>query len=76
VQPSLAISVRTAAPANQAEKEAQRSAEVWRELFNAEAVATRVIVLDSSDASGDLAPRQIWVPDSKTHVALEIMRKV
>jgi hypothetical protein len=49
---------------------------VWRELFNAEAVATRVIVLDSSDASGDLAPRQIWVPDSKTHVALEIMRKV
>jgi hypothetical protein len=51
-------------------------ADVWRELFNAEAVATRVIVLDSSDASGDLAPRQIWVPDSKTHVALEIMRKV
>jgi hypothetical protein len=21
-------------------------------------------------------PREIWVPDSKTHVALEIMRKI
>ena len=51
-------------------------AEVWRELFNAEAVATRVIVLDDGVNTGDFAPRQIWVPDSKTHVALEIMRKV
>lgn len=52
-------------------------ADVWRELFNAEAVATRVIVLDDGGGTvGDLAPRQIWVPDSKTHVALEIMRKV
>ena len=51
-------------------------ADVWRELFNAEAVATRVIVLGDPALAGDMTPRQIWVPDSKTHVALEIMRKV
>ena len=51
-------------------------ADVWRELFNAEAVATRVVILGDPATAGDMTPRQIWVPDSKTHVALEIMRKV
>ena len=51
-------------------------AEVWRELFNAEGVASRVVLVEDRGVSGDLAPRKIYVPDSKTHVALEIMRKV
>jgi len=51
-------------------------AEVWRELFNTEGVATRIIVRGDLRTAGDLTPRQIWVPDSKTHVALEIMRKI
>jgi hypothetical protein len=51
-------------------------AEVWRELFNAEAVATQVVVVGDPATAGDMTPRKIYVPDSKTHVALEIMRKI
>lgn len=51
-------------------------ADVWRELFNAEGVATRVVVAGDAKRAGDLTPRVIWVPDSKTHVALEVMRKI
>jgi hypothetical protein len=51
-------------------------AELWRELFNAEGVASRVIVVGDPKTASDLAPRKIYVPDSKTHVALEVMRKV
>jgi hypothetical protein len=51
-------------------------AEIWRELFNAEGVASRIVVAGDPRTAGDLTPRKIYVPDSKTHVALEIMRKV
>jgi hypothetical protein len=51
-------------------------AELWKELFDAEGVATRIVVVDDASGSGDLAPRKIYVPDSKTHVAAEIMRKI
>jgi hypothetical protein len=50
-------------------------AELWKELFDAEGVATRIVLAGESGA-GDLAPRKIFVPDSKTHVAAEIMRKI
>lgn len=51
-------------------------AELWRELFNAEGLATRVVVAgDPADVS-DMTPRKIFVPDSKTHVAAEILRKI
>jgi hypothetical protein len=51
-------------------------AELWRELFNAEGVATRIVnVGDAADVS-DMSPRVLYVPDSKTHVATEIMRKI
>lgn len=51
-------------------------AELWRELFNAEGLATRVVVAgDPADVS-DMTPRKIFVPDSKTHVAREILRKI
>ena len=51
-------------------------AELWQELFNAEAVATRVVIVGDPRAAGDLTPRKIFVPDSKTHVANEILRKI
>ena len=51
-------------------------AELWRELFDAEGVATRVVVVGNLEDSTDLTPRLIYVPDSKTHVAEEIMRKI
>jgi hypothetical protein len=51
------------------------AAEVWKELFDAEGVSNRVVPPLQSPAAMS-APREIWVPDSKTHVALEIMRKI
>jgi hypothetical protein len=49
-------------------------AEAWKELFNAEAVAVRIV--PPLGIGPDWAPREIWVPDSKTHVAHEIIRKI
>ena len=49
-------------------------AEAWKELFDAEAVAVRIV--PPLGIGPDLAPREIWVPDSKTHVVREIMRKI
>ena len=59
-------------------------AKVWKDLYDAEGVAVRIVPpLPGSDrGAGNKAayswsePRQIWVPDSKTHVAVEILRKV
>ena len=50
-------------------------AKVFKDLFDAEGVACR-LVPPLSDAHSLSAPREIWVPDSKTHVAAEILRKV
>jgi hypothetical protein len=51
-------------------------AELWKELFDAEGVATRVVIVGDPTTAGDLTPRKIFVPDSKTHVAREILRKI
>ena len=51
-------------------------AETWRELLNAEGVAVRLIVPPEHADDGDFAPRLLFVPDSKTHVAREILRKI
>jgi len=51
-------------------------AELWKELFDAEGVATRVVIVGDRSTAGDLTPRKIFVPDSKTHVAQEILRKI
>jgi hypothetical protein len=51
------------------------AAEVWRELLNAEGVSNRVLPPLTGDAPMS-QPREIWVPDSKTHVAQEILRKI
>ena len=51
-------------------------AELWKELFDAEGVATRVMVVGNPADATDLTPRKIYVPDSKTRVAEEIIRKI
>lgn len=50
-------------------------ARVWKSLFDAEGVACRVVPPLNGKSSFQ-EPRELWVPDSKTHVAVEIMRKV
>jgi hypothetical protein len=51
-------------------------AELWKELFDAEGVASRLVIVGDPAQSGDMTPRKIYVPDSKTHVAEEILRKI
>jgi hypothetical protein len=51
-------------------------AELWKELFDAEGVSSRVMVEGDPAEATDMTPRRIYVPDSKTHVALEIIRKI
>ena len=51
------------------------AAQIWLEFFQAEGVAIRVVPPLETDAPMT-APRELWVPDSKTHVAVELMRKV
>ncbi len=51
-------------------------AETWRELLFAEGVSVRLIPDPERAAEGDFAPVLLYVPDSKTHVAREILRKV
>jgi hypothetical protein len=50
-------------------------ARIWKALYDSEGVSCRVVP-PLSDAHSMQKPREIWVPDSKTHVAVEIMRKV
>ncbi len=50
-------------------------AQIWKSLYDAEGVGCRVVPPLSAAHSFN-EPRDIWVPDSKTHVAVEIMRKV
>jgi hypothetical protein len=51
-------------------------AEMWKELFDAEGVATQIVIAGDPATAGDLTPRKLFVPDSKTHVAREILRKI
>ncbi len=51
-------------------------AETWQELLHAEGVAVRLVVPPERATEGDFAPRKLLVPDSKTHVAREILRKI
>lgn len=51
-------------------------AETWRELLYSEALAVRVVPPLDDPTVGAMSPRAIYVPDSKTHVAAEILRKI
>lgn len=52
------------------------AAEMWKELFDAEGLACRLIIDGDPAQASDMTPRTIYVPDSKTHVAEEILRKI
>lgn len=51
------------------------SAQIWLEFFQHEGVAVRIVPPLETDAPMTQA-RELWVPDSKTHVAAELMRKI
>ena len=51
------------------------AAQMWLEFFQAEGVAVRVIPPLETDAPM-MEARELWVPDSKTHVAEELLRKI
>ncbi|MCK9485445.1 MAG: hypothetical protein M0R73_01910 [Dehalococcoidia bacterium] len=50
------------------------AAEMWRELFNQEALAVRIVPPVQMGSMKE--PREIWVPDGKTHVAREVLNKI
>ena len=50
------------------------SAEMWREIFNQEALAIRIIPPLEITRMSD--PHEIWIPDGKTHVAREVLNKI
>ena len=51
-------------------------AETLRELLFAEGVSVRFVIDPDRKSEGDFAPVMLYVPDSKTHVAREILGKV
>jgi hypothetical protein len=51
------------------------TAQLLREFFHHEGVSVRVIPPLNGETSMN-APRELWVPDSKTHVAAELLRKI
>jgi len=51
------------------------TAQIWLEFFRAEGVAVQIVPPLETDAPM-MTPRELWVPDSKTHVAAELLRKI
>ncbi len=51
------------------------TAQIWLEFFQAEGVAMRIVPPLETDTTMT-APRELWLPDSKTHVAAELLRKI
>ncbi|MCH7837705.1 MAG: hypothetical protein IIC26_04270 [Chloroflexi bacterium] len=51
------------------------TAQIWLEFFQAEGVALRIVPPLETDTPMNEA-RELWVPDSKTHVAAELLRKI
>ncbi|MSQ41946.1 MAG: hypothetical protein EXR65_02790 [Dehalococcoidia bacterium] len=50
------------------------AAAIWKELFFAEALSVRVV--PPLEVASMQLPREIWVPDGKTHVAREVLNKI
>ena len=50
------------------------AAEMWRELFNQEALSVQV--RPPLEVGSMREPRVLWVPDGKTHVAREVLNKI
>jgi len=52
------------------------AAEMWKDLFNAEALPVRVVPASGWADAAELEPYQIYIPWGKLHVAQEILRKI
>ena len=52
------------------------TAELWKELLNAEALAVRVVPASGWANEAELETHEIYVPWGKVHVAAEILRKI
>ncbi len=52
------------------------TAEMWKELFNQEALSVRVVPASGWAQAAELEPHELYVPWGKTHVAAEILRKI
>lgn len=50
------------------------AAEMWRELFNQEALSVQI--RPPLEVGSMKEPRVLWVPDGKTHVAREVLNKI
>ena len=50
------------------------AASTWWELFMTEAISVRIVPPLEIGAMSD--PRELWVPDGKTHVAREVLNKI
>jgi hypothetical protein len=52
-------------------------AETWRELFAAEGLSVRILPpIGRGESEPMRAPRTLYVPTGKAHVAREILRKI
>jgi len=51
------------------------TAQIWQEFLRAEGVAVR-IVPPLESATSMMTERDLWVPNSKNHVADELLRKI
>ena len=51
-------------------------AEMWKELFNAEALSVQVMPASGWAQAAELEAHTIYVPWGKTHVAQEVLRKI
>ena len=51
------------------------TAQIWQEFFRAEGVAIRIVPPLESGATM-MTSHELWVPNSKTHVADELLRKI
>jgi hypothetical protein len=52
------------------------TAEIWKELLNAEALSVRIVPASGWANAADLERHEIYVPWGKMHVATEILRKI
>ena len=52
------------------------TAEIWKELLNAEALSVRIVPASGWANASEPEPHEIYVPWGKLHVAKEILRKI
>lgn len=52
------------------------SAQLWKELLNAEAISVRVVPASGWREAAELEPHELYVPWGKVHVAQEVLRKI